>query len=226
MKAATIGFGVGPVLAGGALRRGAPNEAQIAVTAKQVDIDAGELAESKGSSADVKALGKQMVTDHTAVNKQTDLVRKLGVNPASQSVKQGGKANINFPRLATAIALAACAGIACARQVQAREVTRVTVYKMAETPSKTITTPAEPRQFGRDSVYATQPPNPGTPLLAGGLSVDEAGGFPLYATQLTHPSGPVMEAGKDLQPYGRDSVYVVGSPAHIRSSSISMAHRG
>ena len=50
-----------------------PNDAQIAsivVTANQVDIDAGKLAESKGSNAEVKAFGKQMVTDHSGVNKQ------------------------------------------------------------------------------------------------------------------------------------------------------------
>ncbi len=40
-----------------------------------------------------------MVTDHTGVNKQaTDLVKKLNVkpedNPTSQSLKQGGEANI------------------------------------------------------------------------------------------------------------------------------------
>ena len=80
----------------------APNDAQIAqivVTANQVDIDAGKLAESKGSNADVKAFGKQMVTDHTAVNKQaTDLVKKLKVKPepsdTSKSLDQGGKDNL------------------------------------------------------------------------------------------------------------------------------------
>jgi putative membrane protein len=90
------------VLAGPALGQGAPNDAQIAhivVTANQVGIDAGKLAETKGSSPDAKAFGKQMVTDHTGVNKQaTDLVKKLGVkpedNPTSQSLKQGGEANV------------------------------------------------------------------------------------------------------------------------------------
>jgi len=95
---------------------------------------------------------------------------------------------------------------------QAQEAISVTVYKMAENPSNTVTTPAEPQQLGRDSVYAAQPRNPSNPVLAGGLTVDEAGGAPLYAVQLTHPSGPVMEGGNDLQPYGRDSVYVAGSP--------------
>src|SRR3954465_1985076 len=79
-----------------------PNDAQIAaivVTANQVDIDAGKLAESKASNAQVKAFGKQMVTDHTGVNKQaTDLVTKLGVkpedNPTAQSLKSGGADNV------------------------------------------------------------------------------------------------------------------------------------
>ena len=79
-----------------------PSDAQIAsivVTANQVDIDAGKLAESKGSNADIKAFGKQMVTDHTGVNKQAvALVTKLKVmpedNPTSQSLKKGGEDNV------------------------------------------------------------------------------------------------------------------------------------
>ena len=78
-----------------------PSDAQIAsivVTANQVDIDAGKLAESKGTSKDVKAFGKQMVTDHTGVNKQAvALVTKLKVSPednaTSQSLKKGGEDN-------------------------------------------------------------------------------------------------------------------------------------
>jgi len=80
----------------------APTDAQIAhivVTANQVDIDAGKLAQSKGSKKEVKDFGKRMVTDHTGVNKQaTALVKKLGVkpedNPTSQSLKQGGEDNL------------------------------------------------------------------------------------------------------------------------------------
>jgi putative membrane protein len=80
----------------------APNDAQIAhivVTANQVDIEAGKLAESQGKSADVKAFGKQMVTDHSGVNKQaTALAHKLKVkpedNPTSESLKSGGKENL------------------------------------------------------------------------------------------------------------------------------------
>lgn len=87
----------------GAFAEGAgPSDAQIAhivVTANQVDIDAGKLARSKGSNKDVKAFGKQMVTDHSGVNKQaTALVKKLKVtpddNPTSQSLKSGGVENV------------------------------------------------------------------------------------------------------------------------------------
>ena len=80
----------------------APSDAQIAdivVTANQVDIDAGKLAESKASNAEVKAFGKQMVTDHSGVNKQAvALVTKLKVTPednaTSKALKAGGAENV------------------------------------------------------------------------------------------------------------------------------------
>ncbi len=89
--------------AGVALAQGAgptdPQIAHIVVTANQVDIDAGKLAESRGSNAEVKAFGKRMVTDHSGVNKEaTALVKKLGVkpedNPTSESLKKGGEDNL------------------------------------------------------------------------------------------------------------------------------------
>jgi len=78
------------------------NDAQIAaivVTANQVDIDAGKVAESAATDAKVKAFGKQMATDHAGVNKQAvELVTKLGVtpqdNPTAQSLKTAGAANV------------------------------------------------------------------------------------------------------------------------------------
>ena len=90
------------VAAGAAAPAQAINDAQIAsivVTANQVDIDAGKLAASTGTDADVKKFGQQMVTDHTGVNKQaTELVTKLKVtpqdNPTSQSLKADGEKNI------------------------------------------------------------------------------------------------------------------------------------
>ncbi|WP_234815045.1 DUF4142 domain-containing protein [Noviherbaspirillum denitrificans] len=80
----------------------APNDAQIAgivVTANTVDIDAGKLAEKMSGNKEVKAFAKQMVTDHTGVNKQaTALVKKLKVTPedsdTSKSLKEGGDANM------------------------------------------------------------------------------------------------------------------------------------
>lgn len=76
-----------------------PQIAAIVVTANQVDVDAGKLAESKTQNKEVKAFAKQMVTDHTSVNKQAgDLVKKLGVkpetNPTSEALKKGGDENI------------------------------------------------------------------------------------------------------------------------------------
>jgi putative membrane protein len=73
--------------------------AAIVVTANQVDIDAGKLAESKATNPEVKKFGQQMVADHTGVNKQaTALVTRLKVtpeeNPTSQSLKSGGDKNI------------------------------------------------------------------------------------------------------------------------------------
>jgi putative membrane protein len=96
-------FAAGMTLAlAGSASAQAPTDPQIAsivVTANQVDIDAGKLAESKGSTPEIKKFGQQMVTDHTGVNKQaTELVTKLKVtpedNPTSQSLKTGGTNNV------------------------------------------------------------------------------------------------------------------------------------
>jgi putative membrane protein len=78
------------------------NDAQIAhivVTANQVDIDAGKLAASTATNAEVKAFGQQMATDHTGVNKAAvDLATKLKVTPednaTSKSLKSGGDKNV------------------------------------------------------------------------------------------------------------------------------------
>jgi putative membrane protein len=82
-----------------AAQTGTPNDAQIAaivVTANEVDIDAGKLAESKSSSKEIKAFAQRMVTDHTGVNKSaTELVTRLKVKPeensTSTSLKKGGQ---------------------------------------------------------------------------------------------------------------------------------------
>lgn len=79
-----------------------PTDAQIAsivVTANQVDLDAGKLAEARGASAEVKTFGKQMATDHGRVNASAvELVTKLKVtpedNPTSKALKAGGDRNL------------------------------------------------------------------------------------------------------------------------------------
>lgn len=79
-----------------------PSDAQIAaivVTANQVDIDAGQLAKTKGSTADVKTFAQQMITDHGGVNQKAKaLVGKLHVTPApndtSATLQKGGDENL------------------------------------------------------------------------------------------------------------------------------------
>lgn len=76
-----------------------PQIAAIVVTANQVDIDAGKLAQSKASSKEVKDFAQLMVTDHTGVNKSaTELVTKLHVTPesndTSKSLQKGGDDNL------------------------------------------------------------------------------------------------------------------------------------
>ena len=102
MKQAIATLAAGLLAASGLAFAQAPNDAQIAhivVTANQVDIEAGKLAEQKASSAEVKAFGKQMVTDHSGSNKQaTALAKKLMVTPednaTSKSLKEGGDKNL------------------------------------------------------------------------------------------------------------------------------------
>jgi putative membrane protein len=74
-----------------------PQIAAIVVAANNVDIAAGEVAAEKGTDAEVKAFGQQMVTDHSAVNQQaTELVTRLAVtpeeNPTSQQLTSDGEA--------------------------------------------------------------------------------------------------------------------------------------
>jgi putative membrane protein len=102
MKASTMIIGSLFCLTTAGISAQTVSDAQIAsivVTANQVDIDAGKLAASKATIAEVKKFGQQMVTDHTSVNKQaTALVTKLKVTPednsTSQSLKAGGDKNI------------------------------------------------------------------------------------------------------------------------------------
>jgi putative membrane protein len=76
-----------------------PQIAHIVVTANQVDIDAGKLAGKRSHNKEVKRFGRQMVVDHTGVNRSaTQLAMKLKVRPeandTSASLKKGGDENI------------------------------------------------------------------------------------------------------------------------------------
>lgn len=81
---------------------GAPTDAQIAaivVTANQVDIDAGRLAERRAHASDVRAFAQRMVTDHSGVNQAAAaLAHRLRLTPepnaTSASLKQGGDENL------------------------------------------------------------------------------------------------------------------------------------
>jgi putative membrane protein len=85
-----------------------PQIAHIVVTANQVDIDAGKIAKSKSKNKEVQAFAQQMITDHSAVNKQAvALAKKLGVKPenndTSKALKKGGQENVaNLKKLSGA----------------------------------------------------------------------------------------------------------------------------
>jgi putative membrane protein len=80
----------------------APSDPQIAgivVAANQIDVDAGKLAKARTRNKEVKAFAQQMITDHTAVNRQAGaLVKKLKVKPeesdTSKSLKAGAQENM------------------------------------------------------------------------------------------------------------------------------------
>jgi putative membrane protein len=73
------------------------NDAQIAsivVTANTVDVDAGKLAVSHTTNAEVKSFAQLMVTDHAGVNKSaTDLAARLKLTPQDNSTSQSLKAD-------------------------------------------------------------------------------------------------------------------------------------
>ena len=85
-----------------------PQIAHIVVTANQIDVDAGKIAKAKSKNKEVKAFAQQMITDHTAVNKQAvGLAKKLGVKPedndTSKALKTGAQENVaNLKKLSGA----------------------------------------------------------------------------------------------------------------------------
>jgi putative membrane protein len=102
MKLASTTVFVAAALAVGSAHAQAPSDPQIAgivVTANQIDIDAGKLAKSRSKNKEVRSFANQMVTDHTAVNKQAvALAKKLKVKPegsdTQESLKKGARENV------------------------------------------------------------------------------------------------------------------------------------
>ncbi len=96
------GFGFWAVLVSGLAAAAGPTDpqiAQIVVTANQVDIDAGKLAETRGSAQDVRDFAQLMVRDHSGVNAAAvELVTRLHVTPqanaTAQGLQQGGEKNL------------------------------------------------------------------------------------------------------------------------------------
>jgi putative membrane protein len=73
-----------------------PQIATVALTAHQIDIDRGKMAEKKSKNAEVKQFAEQMVHDHTdGKNEVLALAKKLNVTPqessVSKSLKDGAK---------------------------------------------------------------------------------------------------------------------------------------
>src|SRR5438132_11185459 len=69
-----------------------PQIAGIVVAANQIDIDAGKLAKSHSKNKEVQKFAQQMITDHSAVNKQASaLVKKLKVTPEESDTSRSLK---------------------------------------------------------------------------------------------------------------------------------------
>ncbi len=63
-----------------------PQIAQIALSANSGDSARGKLAETKATNAQVRSFAKEMVTDHSMLNKKAvELAKKLNVTPAGSA---------------------------------------------------------------------------------------------------------------------------------------------
>src|SRR3954464_15887013 len=70
-----------------------PQIATVALTAHQIDIERGKLAQKKVKTAEVKQFADQMVTDHSQGLKEVQaLAKKLKVKPQESEVTKGLKA--------------------------------------------------------------------------------------------------------------------------------------
>lgn len=69
-----------------------PNDAEIAhviLTANRIDMETGNLANSKSENMEIKKFAQLMVTDHNSVNKQAiALANKLSVKPIDNDISK------------------------------------------------------------------------------------------------------------------------------------------
>jgi putative membrane protein len=69
-----------------------PQIATIALTAHQIDVERGKLAEKKCKTDEVRQFAEQMVNDHTlGANEVLALAKKLGVKPTESAVTKSLK---------------------------------------------------------------------------------------------------------------------------------------
>ncbi len=86
---------VGGVAEAAGEKAGAPSDAQIAhiaVTANQIDVDAGNAALAKSQNPEIKKFAQLMVTDHSSVIKQAgELAGKLKLTPEDNDTSKALK---------------------------------------------------------------------------------------------------------------------------------------
>ena len=112
MFATFVLFAGASLMAASSVSAQSVNDAQIAsivVTANQVDVDAGKLAQKGATNPEVKKFAERMVADHQGVNKAAvDLATKLKVTPqdndTSKSLKAGGDKNVEALKALTGAA--------------------------------------------------------------------------------------------------------------------------
>lgn len=76
-----------------------PEIAHIAVTANQIDIDAGKSALARTRNPQVKEFAQRMIDDHTSViNQATELVQKLNVKPKDNATSRSLKSEATKTR--------------------------------------------------------------------------------------------------------------------------------
>lgn len=89
MAGLALAFAFGPAAHGQAAAPTDPQIVEIVQTANRIDIEYAHIALRKATDTQVKDFAKQMVSDHTALEKSVaGLAKKLGVKPESSSTSR------------------------------------------------------------------------------------------------------------------------------------------